>query len=1713
MVRLTPPYFFPEFLKPQGKASPTARERTLGLTAKDLDWLYNLYLATDESRQDTRRHDHPMRVEKVLINVSGKPPIPLAGAFAISPTPDNAKALLYTPDYGIQVYDSHAELLSELTEQLEDPQHSAPMLNYLSMDQRNALGADTPMVLTTQIIEGDVMPEQARMLQACQLDNVKAMLGHLQKTPTLPDMLDTLLSVMARPHFKHLDQRHTRVNVFTRETEQATPRWVNSLTLSEALLQFYVRHGWPKGQTREYSNPKHHTTDLTPSEREEDHQRWEALVEQSSSTFSKLLESLLQTYWNEDVDSGTSRVDFFAQVMAQKFRLDVLLKRQSDIITADESHALQALFLSDQSARSAHAENLTVEKVRLYAPHQHYVEPASTLMITERHAYLYTQSRGLQVLENLDDLKDRLLSMLKAEGHEDEWLNVLSLDERDTLLGLDPISIAARPIPGNVFVTLVQDILRKQTDNLNHALEIYRRSDGQVDLAALLDSALDVRALLDNQLATLETAGRWTLHPVTRGDGRPSTVKAERARLQLQSLQAVERALALERANHPTLRSIIADTLNAELKLQQQAVKASEVYINTYATRAQEREERTPVQSLSMLEHFIERLAREAPAVPFSSRTTFYTKGEGNVFVQLPSMTLKTFNTVIERVLLLFSKHAMRQQPHDFLVKTHAQHAHSMLVGLRSEAELRWLDKTLAPTSQAILDTLLQPESLSRLTRHGLNGFLPDAYGLTLDFNAVDTPQPLANIFVITERGGIDPQRSGQALLWTPRLGYEVFASVNALRDEIALRLVHPLNRLSLLENLPFCLREPHQAFRLGPLQRIDQDLLNDRVSSYNDAVMEGVDHLQSMGLGARALQDRLDAVIEQPPPTNLGRAITLADALVNQQALPVWLGMAPPQDQIHQAELLEQYCNNAAQEHDYLHDIQPMRAYAFTTLMTLLEARFPGQVLNPDHILIPTHAVLDLNVDNLTDFALRHWPNLAAQHIRPRSRTARPLPQALDANAVIQLVRQLDLKSAYQQLVRSHLEAQTDDARQRRRLFCRQLPWQALQLAHEQKLQERLSTQALSLVQQLFDMPDAVARASLSGATAMIRPLELIATEGASTAKVLGVYLISPQSPGDGPWVLYAPYSEQHVFKEYADETALLNELQTPGVLQDWVLMHLEDPHQATYRHLLKNSHPRPSDIRLAASPVAGNVLHYLFSENTVMLLKVLGSQFEEGAKTLWDHATRLFDTQIPTAVQFMAGKLAYPLVVWRSYSLFKRSAEALQLHQWKAALKDFVRGVAQMAALRSALDGTALAPPTEKERSLTELTDTSLPAATTLATWHITSPSRTRLQPFEAQDVALQDLRKNTLSQVYEDRKTSKYYVPLAGKVYSVKKAAQHWRLANDQQVGPFIGRNAQGIWVLELGGQEPRFGRAQSYLKTWRNEARDINIEAVGIRDIGALTYWKAQAITEALNFATYYTLNCRRNVAQFATQRDPNSRVGRFLGEMFGVVTLTPDQVLRVTKIIDEILDELTDPSLTGPNSMRFVVGTSRQDPASDYAFMIPADRERKLYLLSRFFDPNLDVYQNRLLENVAFNISTHARASTLIHELTHLKLDTVDIAYLDSMRPFPDLINIDRPGAEMLKTTLEDLRSTALSTMTPATMLFKTQDSLTALWEDFKPGSAIEKKIFKATGAKTLQDARIIFMSVPDKRIDTILANADSVTYLITHLGRQLEPGA
>lgn len=1714
MARVTPPYFFNEFLQPVRRKQPTEREQALGLTLNDLDWLHTLYYATDQARQNTELRKYPMQVEKLQVSMKDQPALPLAGAFIMSPSPDGQKALLYTPYGGIEVFDSRDELLSELNKRINTPSQNTDLIIFLSIYQRAKFTPDQPCTLTSSIIDGAVMQDQEQTLQACQHQNAQDMLAQLRTTPTLSWMLDTLLGIMARSYFSGLDQRDTRVNTRHQDASQ----WASSVPLSEVLLQFYLKQAWPGSQTRKFTNPRHDTRAFTAAQLAADQRQWESLIEQTAGILSKLLSSLLLTWWHEDIGGGRSRLGLFAQVMSDKFRVDLLLKRQNGILSAEESHQLLATFLPDQAARSAWHAHLNIDKVKIHAPYQHYVELAATLLINDTHAYLYTQSRGLQVLKDLADLNDTLLEMLKAAGHQDELLNFLSLDERSVYIGMDQVQISGVPVLADVFGEMVQDIAAKQLSNLEHALAVYRRSEGAVDLAALLDCALDLRHMLDSRLLALDTQGRWSTHPVSSDNGRPSTVQAERAKQQLLTLRAADAALAMRRREHPTLRTLAAQALDKELNERSLALHADDVYVNTYATEARQEEDRKPLTSVSMVDHFIQRLSHAAPPVEETPQLGFYGKHRAGFSSRWNSLNGKTFNAVIEHTLAPFSNHDIRMLPRLFLRSHRDALNDALMLGLRSEAELRLLNKTLSPASQAIVDTVLRPDSMTRVKRHGLKGFLPDAFGLTLKVGTDERAHALANCFVLTERGGLDPDHSGQAVLWTPQLGHETFVSVQALRDSLAVRLSTADDRLMLLDNLPIGLRWPHQTFQLGPLQRIDEHLLDNRQQSYLDYSLNAIDYWLAAPLGPRQLQDCLDNQMLRAAPSNLGRATDIARAMVLQQALPVWLGMASAQEQLRHAELLEQYRLSAADDRDYLHALPPLRDHVASALRALLNARFDGFELDPDDILIPTRVMLNGHSQSLTDFAQRHLPNLLADTLKPFSRTRTPLPPTLDGAALVQLIRQLDIAKTYRALLDTHLSADTEDARKRKALFCQQLPWQLLSHAHEEILEERLSATAWSFVQQVFDMPDAIARASVSGVTAMIRPLELVATPGATPARARGIYLIGPHTGASGPQVLYAPYCPTQTLTEFPREEDLLEQLNRPGPLQDWVIRQLDDPQRATYRHLMQ-AHPRSpsSDLGLASSPVRGNLLPLLFDDNTQQLARMLGSQFDPNGKSAWDAVTSLFGKGIPMALQFISGKLQYPLAVWRSYKLFKASAESLQNQRWAEGMRPFIQGVATLASLRSRLD-QPFKPRHPPASPTPEMPDEAGPgAATTLATLDITDPLRTRLRHFENVDISLIDLQRRAPQQPYSHPVSKRTYVPVAGKVYPVTKAGARWRIVLDEEIGPYVERNARGEWVFDLSQHHPRLGPTLSrYIgrRHTRSAERDaINIEAVGLPAITALSPWKAQCINEGLNVATYYAVTCKRNIVQFATDRKPGSRVGLFLTEMFGVLSFSPSQLQKIEQRVDEILDALVDPTLTNLDSGRFVTGTARWSPQDTYAFTLPDDVQKKIYLLDRFFDPHMDVYENLL--KTPFNISAHARAAIITHEISHFKCNTEDLAYLDSMRPFHDLINVGTLRGQLLYTDLSDLRTTALSTLTPASLLFKTWDSLSQRWEDLGRFGGVHgrDRVFKLTGAKTLDDARQIFMSDADKRIDTILANADSLTYLISHLGRELDQGA
>ncbi|WP_150641810.1 dermonecrotic toxin domain-containing protein [Pseudomonas fluorescens] len=1398
--------------------------------------------------------------------------------------------------------------------------------------------------------------------------------------------------------------------------------------------------------------------------------------------------------------------------------MDLLFKRQDKIITAQQSQQLATLYLPDSTLRKKHQDPLHIEKVRIWEHYPHYVELASTLMISNSGAYLYTQAEGLQLLESYSDLRKTLQAMATAAGHEDELYASLALEERHRFIGFEHPQISGAPVLGAVFPEIIEDIVDKQQQNLEYAFGIYRRSEGIVDIDALLDHALDIRSMLDNRLLTLDAKGRWSTRPVASDKQRPSTVQAEKAKRHEQTCKTIEDSLAREIETHPTLYSMATMALETTLKiLKLDEPLPKDIYIRRSSAIAHKDKEYQSTESHNLVDYFIDQLTSPAGSIPDSSATGVYRERPADSSSKLANLPAETMNSLIQTALAYFKGHDLNDIPKNALEEMKPRLAHAMSVGIRGEAELRVLNKTLRPQDQAIIQTVLNPDSPDRGARQGLNGFRPDAYSLTLERTGQRSLLPLAHCLLLSERGGIDPEHSGRVVLWTPALGLEVFNSVNSVRSELARRLLSAQERLSLLENLKATERQFHQNYSLGPFRLIERNVAQDRQQSNIEQYLAERAQTLALKLPAKQLLSRLDELKTTPAPLNLQRATQVAQAIFLQQSLPVWLGMASAQEQQLHAELLEQYRNNVDADRDYLHGIQSLRDYAQGQLTDLLKRRYPEHTLNPSEVSITPRLALAGSKQALTDFALNHFDGLDDSDFTVASETAKALPAKLDPVSVRQLVRQLDIKTHYQSLVKTHLTPGNAGATDRQQRFIQQLPWQVLQYAHGLKLQERLSDAAYALIQQVMDMPDAMARSTVSGAKALIRPLELIATEGAAVVKGLGLYLIGPESANKGPQVLYSPYYQNHVLKEYEDEASFLNELRTPGALQSWVLNLLPDTQQATYKNLLAETNKQSADIKLASSPINGNLLKQLFDDNTDLLLKLLGSQSQAKQHAEWETVKDLFGTSVQQAIQFLAGKLAYPLVVWQSYQYFKESAEDLQEHKWGSALKAFINGVAQLATIRNAMEtppSTSVSP-VAKEVVATEQPLEPSEVVTTWANMDLTAPQRTRLQPYEVMDVALKDLKKSTTQHgVYLNAATNRQFIPFAGKVYRVEKSGHYWQIISDRHKGPFVRKTDAQHWIFDARQHLPRFGGALTRLnnkyRTWSSVRRGMNIEAVGMKNIRRLYPEKARMIREALDLALFYTNNCKHNLRLLAPSVQPVTRVHRFLKTFFGVPTIESNLVQKLTAVVDKILLALVDSSLVSRNSKRFVTGFHRNHANTHIAFTIPADIEQKLFLGDRFFDFGYDLYQPHLI--VPFDIDAHARATTVIHELTHIECATEDIAYLESARPFPDLLAV--ATGKRLKDALHEVQTTSLSMLTPVAELFQVLDEETGTWVD--PGTIadtehIEYHILNLTGGTDLADARRIFYADPLKRIDTLLGNADSVACLITQLGRQLDP--
>ncbi|VVP68928.1 hypothetical protein PS918_00832 [Pseudomonas fluorescens] len=1587
------PYFFDEALLASKAKQPGEREKALNFTLDDLNWLNTVYLATQDARQADAR---PMHAWQLLLTPAGRPGIALAGAFVMS-RPDDGEAMLYTPWKGLIKFADINDLLIKLKAWLKEDIGKRELLRFLSIEQRSALSADTAPGISTQAIVGAVFEQQMLTLERNAAQNITTMIGELVKMPTLQTMLDETLKHALFKAFPKLDQRLTRfVRTGSTDAEHTLP----SLSLSDTLLHVYLTNDWPTGGSRVFSNPVHGVSS------DDDNQAWEGAVKEIAQSFTPHLRSLVETFWNTPMDHGQPRSAFFAECMRDTFHLKLLQQRQQNVLTTQEYLRLMKVSLAPGAT-----DPLRIEKVRISAPLRHYADLASSLMIgnADTLGYLYTQSRGIEATSDLPAVKKIVLQMLNSEGHEDTLLNFTSLDERRTLLSIEPDEreISGVPIVGSVFEQLMADIQQKQLHNLSHALRRYRESEGTLAPHALIDNALDVRALIDDRLLAANAEGRWSPHVDLRWSAQPATVRGESAKAQLALLSTLERALEQSLEKHP--------------------------------------------------------------AIP-ATTTTF---ADAQRIVDSSLQTLQSSFT------------------------------HIFATALRSELKLRTAARTLGPTEQAIINSVL--DTPVRLQRAAVNGFLPDIFSLALKTGNSTNLMKLASCFVLTERGGLDPNHSGKAIAWTPALGFEAFPSLTPLLTEFQRRLNDQDARSVLLENLERGERLAANTYTLAPLQRIDGHFLDLIHKPYVQLDQSSVTAALGSKLPQATLTSLLNLVALRLPKTGLRRAADIALSLTTQQRLPAWLAKASHKDLVLHAELLQQYLNNVSEDKDYLTGVRSLARTAHHELQKQLKADTFD--LDPDKIQVKPRRMLAARPQTLTDFALIHLKDLDQVRFDLVSLDTTPIPKAMNEAYIKSLIRNLKPGHHHQSILNAAFADTAPQAAERKECFYAQLPWQLMHYAHSEKLQERLSQTGFDLIRQIMDMPDATARAAINEANAIIRPLELTGIKSGHAIKVPGTWLIGEKDNAAGPQVLIAPCSPTHGVKEYDGENLLVSELKVRGALQDWVLNSLPAADRTLCKARLTSTDNTSGTFSLASNPVRGNLFRQLFNENASLLGRLLDSQSDNEKQSDWEAIKHVLGEDLDQATSFFMGKLKYPVTVWRSYRDFKESAEDLQLHKWGPAIEAFINAIAQLANLRKSMQtGTTVVSASSEHSAETPESPIK---------WqdiNLTAPDRARLKRHESTDTDLGSLTLDSTLGLYTHPTTKKHYGPVEGRVYPVVKSGTRWRICDDKKQGPYLRQNPAKQWTLDRQAPLARFGmlnRIETAVTAWGG----MNVEASGLPQIRLLFPQKARLIDEALDLATHYVWNSVRNLQLLNANSSRHTPVHGIITDFLGVSTALPEHVTMIEQVVSDMFAGLLDPSLRHPNSRRFAVGRLVEGRDDTFAFTVDRDERRRIYLAEKFFFPNFDHYRN-YLSDPAFAIRPHSRASTLIHELSHILLKTLDLAYLDTSRPFAELIETTTLRAVQLKNELTDLQRCALSIHTPLSELFSIHDPDTDTWVDWDRSSddyagELNTHVLKLTGKTTLKDARDSFINDPTIRLKVQLSNADSVTWLITHLGRQL----
>lgn len=1060
--------------------------------------------------------------------------------------------------------------------------------------------------------------------------------------------------------------------------------------------------------------------------------------------------------------------------------------------------------------------------------------------------------------------------------------------------------------------------------------------------------------------------------------------------------------------------------------------------------------------------------------------------------------------------------------------------------------------------TQTLLEALLRADSATARDCAGIDAPLlallegvlnhtPPAHivqsQMFLRLTADDTRVAVSNAFALSASG--DPDSA--VLQWTPLSGLRTFSNQAGLQQAVDRTLVSAVDLRdwatllapsagAQLLGQSVATADPAQPAHLQ-LEPLTGGLITQLLqSSRTHHAQQIVQDLSS------AIRCRFDAVLlrrfmaARNDPLGVALRESL-ETLVNQRFndhLPNWLQTASRSDLWIYQSMLERCAQLATPNLSYLQGIPEMEDFARSHLKAALQADDPAYPDDPDQISITlTHfdgalvlpgqlpsgiaAATSTVTKTLTEFSLTHFSEFSSASMAVRVDVpGRKVPEASYLRA---LVSRLDLATPYRQILADAFSPHHRLYPVRRRLFGMALQSNLLACTCQARLQHQLSAAAAYFMTTVLTSPDAIARQPVGGLAVGFSQLQLKAAAHLPPDSVNGMYVIGPLLPGQGPLILYTAYQNEHILQEFKDQADLLHQLHSDKRLEALVIDSVNDDVRVRYAnngllnpHVINSSsdlydiEPPFGPAQLVLGTINGNALHYLFKNTLDTLLSRASARTVTRAQAKWKAWRELLKLGMQEATVLIPSELSALVNLWQSVDWLQASAQAASQRKWGEALAEFTTALATLALSRDPNAKTALDRSASEANNAVDPAPDSAPLPVPLPANNLAGLDRAqRLQErFEAQDVELGNMALDRARQVFQLPGAPTTYAAVQGKVYEVRAVNRQWFIFKGEERGPRIRLRSDGQWEFYLslrGGAD--HGAELDSERIERDIPRVFTVQAEGMAQIYQNHYGHYLQIQTARTLSIHLLSTALSNLNAWRPWEPLPIRIRSILETTFG----QPADALMLGRLREDcktLLKELLSPAMSPHTSARIVTGYNVPGRDFHLAFTYRGDPKKRIFLSELFFKVPDDVRMNSLARDS--DLLAHHQATTLIHELSHATLKTEDIVYVDAIVPDLAVLEQETYSNQAFYSRVKNAWDKGFTAATPTDTLFTIQDGLGTRDLRSKDGTA-KAAILRLTGRSTLAEAREDFHSDPKKRTELILANADSLTLLISRLGQ------